>query len=568
MANKGKKRQKNKSLAAKVSFVTIIGMLIIGFVGLMVGLLVYVRTLINENNRDLLYVAVTAKSFLKDDPAFDGMAKEVMAVYDSMTEEERAKTGTEAYRERFAKITESEIYRESFDLLMRFRLLNALDNIYFVIYDKDSSSLVHIIDTDRMDELGFKTGEWEYIKKRDIEELLSIREIPCYLHRSADNHLLFTTGICFPVIDDETLGFILTDYVMDDMHYDVLMFLTRFMVAIVIVMIIFGLLFSRYLKRRLVKPINEIASAAGSYGEKTAFGEAGEGCFSSLDIHTDDEVEILADVMKQMEENIGAYVKKLTEMTAREERAKAELDTAAQIQKAALPDVSGAYTDRNDFDIYATMEPAKVVGGDFYDFFLVDDDHLCVIIADVSDKGMPAALFMMSVQAVIRNNAMMGKSPADVLTDTNSAIRSNNKLEMFVTVWLGILELSTGLLTYANAGHEPVAIQRGNGEFEFVKGQKKPAIGIWQGMKYLEQEIALLPGDKVFLYTDGVTEAQNDKEEFFGGEHLLKTLNSRNTGLSKDIVENVRNGISSFIGDAEQYDDITMLCLKYNSFNG
>ncbi len=563
MKYKGKKRQKNKSLAAKVSIATIIGMLIIGLVGLTVGLLIFVSSLINENNRDLLYVTATARAFLNDDPAAEEMAKEVMAVYGSMTEDERAKTGTAAYRDRFVKITESENYLKVHELLMRFRLLNAVDNIYFVVYDKDSSSLVHITDTDSYDELGFKTGEWEHIEKEDIEQFLKRETIPCYIHRSAGNRLLFTTGISFPVIDDVTQGMVLADYVRDDLDYDIAVFMTRFAVSTVAVTLIFGMIISRYLKRGLVKPINEIANAARSYGERATSGEEEKRCFSSLDIHTGDEVEVLGDVMKQMEENIGVYVKELTEMTAREERTRAELDTAAQIQQAALPDVFTAFTDRNEFDIYATMEPAKVVGGDFYDFFLVDDDHLCIVIADVSDKGMPAALFMMSVQALLRNNAMLGKSPAEVLSDTNSAIRSNNELEMFVTIWLGILEISTGILRYANGGHEPVAISRGNAGFAFVEGQDRPAVGIFGGISYLEQEIVLLPGDKVFLYTDGVTEAMDEKEEFYGRERLLETLRSLDTDLSKNVIEGVRSSISSFTGDAEQYDDMTMLCLIY-----
>lgn len=563
MTDKEKKRQKNKSLAAKVTTATIIGMSITGLVGLVVGLVIYVRTLVTENTRDLCYVTATVSSFIKDDAAVSELAEEVMSVYGSMTEKERAETGTEAYRKRFANITENETYQNTYDLLMQFRLRNALDNIYFIVYDKDRSSLVHIIDTDNHDELGYKTGDWEFISQKDIGQFLDRETIPCYIHRSKTGDLLFTTGIYFPVIDDETKGIVLADFIRDDMAYDIAVFMTRFMLAIAVVTILFGLILSRYLRHGLVKPINEIANAAKSYGENVSPGEEREKCFSSLDIHTGDEVEILGDVMKQMEENIGVYVKELTEMTARQERTRAELDTAARIQKTTLPDVFPTYKDRNDFDIYATMEPAKVVGGDFYDFFFVDDDHLCVLIADVSDKGMPAALFMMSAKAVLKDNAMMGKSPEEILSDTNSAISSNNKLVMFVTIWLGILELSSGLLTYANAGHEPQVFTRGNEGFEFVTSKKKPAIGVFGGIRYMNEETDLLPGDKILLYTDGVTEAKNSNGEFFGRERLLESLRSKDMDLSKDIIENVRDSISTFTGDAEQYDDMTMLCLTY-----
>lgn len=564
MVYKEKKRQKNKSLAGKVTLATIIGTSIIGLVGLVVGLVIFVRTLIGENTRDFLYVSMTARAFIKDDAAVDELINEVMDIYGVLTEEERAETGTEAYRRHFSGISQREDYQRLYDLLLRFRLLNAVDNIYLVVYDKENSSLVHIIDTDDFDELGFKTGEWEYIGEKDIEQFFTREEVPCYIHRSVDNKIVFSTGSYFSVIDDETYGMVMADFVRDDLTYDISRFMMRYVVAIAVAAIIFGLILNRQLKRGLVKPINEIANAARSYGKEGKPGEEKGNHFSSLDIHTGDEVEILGDVMKQMEQNLGTYVKKLTEMTAREERGRAELDTAAQIQKAALPDSFPAFPDRTEFDIYATMEPAKVVGGDFYDFFLIDDDHLCFVIADVSDKGIPASLFMMSAQTVIRSNALMGKSPADILTDTNAAICANNKLFMFVTVWLGILEISTGLLTYANAGHEPVVISRGDEGFEFVRGQKKPAIGMRPKVGFLEQEITLLPGDKVFLYTDGVTDAQVRRGEFFGRQRLLETLRNLDKDSCKFIIESVRDSISSFTGDVEQFDDMTMLCLKYN----
>ncbi len=563
MADKEKKRQKNRSLASKVTFATIIGALVIGLVGLVVGLVIYVRMLVMENARDFLYVTVTARSFIKDEAAVDDLTKEVMDIYGSLGEDERRETGTEEYRRLFAEVSKREDYQEFYDLLNRFRLLNAVDNVYFVVYDEENSSLVHVIDTDSFDKLGYKTGDWEYIAKKDMEQFLAREDIPCYVHRSAANSLVFTTGSYFKVIDDKTYGMILADFIIGDMAYDIAMFMIRFVVAIAIAAIIFGLVLNRQLKHGLVEPINKIADAARSYGEEGTPGETGESPFSSLDIRTGDEIEILGDVMKQMEQNLGTSVKNLTDMTAREERARAELDAAAQIQKAALPAVFPAFPDRNEFDVYATMEPAKVVGGDFYDFFLVDDDHLCVLIADVSDKGMPAALFMMSSQAVLRNNAMMGKSPADILSDANAAICANNKLRMFVTVWLGILELSTGFLTYANAGHEPVAISRGDQGFEFVKGQQRPAIGIIPEIRYLEQEIAFLPGDKVFLYTDGVTETEDSQKEFFGSSRLLETLRNADADSCRDVIQSVREGISSFAQGATQYDDTTMLCFMY-----
>ena len=196
----------------------------------------------------------------------------------------------------------------------------------------------------------------------------------------------------------------------------------------------------------------------------------------------------------------------MTRVTAEKERIGTELALATRIQADMLPNIFPAFPDRTDFDIYATMDPAKEVGGDFYDFFLIDDDHLCMVMADVSGKGVPAALFMMASKIILRNNAMMGKSPAKILGPTN-AICSNNQEEMFVTVWLGILEISTGKLTAANAGHEYPVMKRPDGRFELLKDKHGFVVGGMEGVKYKDYELQLEPGAKLFLYTDGVPEA-------------------------------------------------------------
>lgn len=244
-------------------------------------------------------------------------------------------------------------------------------------------------------------------------------------------------------------------------------------------------------------------------------------------------------------------------------RIESELNLASGIQADMLPNIFPAFPDRKEFDIYATMEPAKEVGGDFYDFFLIDDDHLCMIMADVSGKGVPAALFMMASKIILANNAMMGKSPAQILTDTNAAICSNNREEMFVTVWLGILEISTGKLTAANAGHEYPAIKHADGSFELFKDNHGLVIGGMDGIKYKEYTISLEPGSKVFLYTDGVPEATDSQSKMFGVQQMLSALNSDCDASPEATLKNVRAAVDRFVKDAEQFDDLTMLCAEY-----
>lgn len=240
-----------------------------------------------------------------------------------------------------------------------------------------------------------------------------------------------------------------------------------------------------------------------------------------------------------------------------------ELNLATRIQEDMLPNVFPPFPERKEFDIYASMTPAKEVGGDFYDFFLIDDDHLCMVIADVSGKGVPAALFMMAAKIIISDNAMMGKTPAQILTDTNALICSNNREEMFVTVWLGILEISTGKITASNAGHEYPVLKRQSGDFEFFKDKHGFVIGGMEGVKYKDYEIELEPGSSLFLYTDGVPEAENGKGEMFGAGRLLSALNSQSTGSPEQIIKNVKSAVDGFVDKNEQFDDLTMLCFKF-----
>ena len=245
------------------------------------------------------------------------------------------------------------------------------------------------------------------------------------------------------------------------------------------------------------------------------------------------------------------------------ERVNSELHMASQIQSSMLPHDFPPFPERGDFDIYATMVPAREVGGDFYDFFMIDDDHLGLVMADVSGKGIPASLFMMISKVILKTYAMGNISPAEVLQKTNTEICSNNKMEMFVTVWLGILELSTGRIVAANAGHEYPVIGRAGGEFELIKGKHDFVVGGMEGLKYHEYELQLEPGDKLFLYTDGAPEAENTNNEMFGAERMLNALNTDPDATPEQLLKNLREAIDEFSAGAEPFDDLTMLAIEY-----
>ena len=246
------------------------------------------------------------------------------------------------------------------------------------------------------------------------------------------------------------------------------------------------------------------------------------------------------------------------------ERIGAELAVASRIQLNSLPKTFPPFPDRKEFDIYASMTPAKEVGGDLYDFFLIDEEHLGFFIGDVTGKGVPAALFMMVASSLLRNAAMSGAGPAEVLETVNRQICYRNPEEMFVTVWLGILEISTGVLTAANAGHEYPAIKRADESFELLKQKHGFVIGGMEEIRYREYELQLNPGDKLFVYTDGVPEAANVHEELFGTERMLAALCRAESGTPFEILEAVRQDVQQFAGSEPQSDDLTMLCLQYN----
>ena len=281
-------------------------------------------------------------------------------------------------------------------------------------------------------------------------------------------------------------------------------------------------------------------------------------------VQRNDEIGDLAVSFNDMAGSLKQYIADLTRVTAEKERIGAELNVATKIQADMLPRIFPAFPDRTEIDIFAAMDPAKEVGGDFYDFFLVDDDHLCMVMADVSGKGVPAALFMVIAKTLIKNQAQLGKSPAEILYNVNNQLCDGNEMEMFVTVWLAILDMSTGKGVAANAGHEHPALCRKNGKYELVEYRHSPAVAVMEEMRFKEHEFTLYPGDHLFVYTDGVPEATNAEKELFGSERMLTALNRQPDANPRKVLKHVRQAVDDFVQDAEQFDDLTMLCLEYN----
>lgn len=318
-------------------------------------------------------------------------------------------------------------------------------------------------------------------------------------------------------------------------------------------------------QRYLTAPIMRIIKSSTSFVKDMKSGTDPENLvYEDAKVTPQGDIAMLADNVKSLADSVASYMVNLRDTTAEKERIGAELSVATQIQADMLPRIFPPFPERQEFDLYATMTPAKEVGGDFYDFFLIDDDHLGLVMADVSGKGIPAALFMVIAKTLIKNRCQLGGNPAEILSYVNDQLCEGNEAELFVTVWLAIIEISTGKGMAANAGHEHPAIRREASSWELVKYKHSPAVAIMEGLRFREHEFELHSGDSLFVYTDGVTEATNARNELFGEEKLLEALNRDSNAQPQELLTNIRGDIDTFVGEAPQFDDITMMCLKWN----
>ena len=277
-----------------------------------------------------------------------------------------------------------------------------------------------------------------------------------------------------------------------------------------------------------------------------------------VNVRSNEEFAVLSDDINSTVDTLKRYIKEA------DERIDKELELARQIQHSALPSVFPPYPNRTDFDIYAQMHAAKEVGGDFYDFYLLGKDKLAFLIADVSGKGIPAAMFMMTSKTLIKSLVESGIEPSEAFTQANNKLCENNDAGMFVTAWLGILDLNTGLLKYVNAGHNPPLIKRNGGYFEYICSKPNFFLAGMENIKYQTNEIQLSSGDEIFLYTDGVTEATDISKELFGEDRLIESLNENDNLSVEQLCNKVKSNVDKFVGNALQFDDITMLAVKFN----
>ena len=467
----------------------------------------------------------------------------------------------ETYYSRYQEVESLPEYQKLLAELQEYGRKNQTSSIYIGYTDIDTGYGVYLID-------GSGEGEASPIGTADPVEPVTYAEIlkgnygfPPNITNYPEYGWLCSVGTGIYGEDGSIIGTLCIDISMDDVKMDGYTFLGSLGILMLIAAVVLLTLIIYTMNRMVVRPINRLAQAAASFVSEREE-DTQESVIARAEVHTGDEIENLYDSMKKMELDINTYIHDLTAITAEKERISAELDVAKTIQASMLPCTFPAFPNRNEFDVFASMTPAKEVGGDFYDFFLIDPDHFAMVIADVSGKGVPAALFMVVARTMIKNTALSGCSPAEILASVNNQLCENNEANMFVTVWIGILTISTGSMICSNAGHEFPAIRR-NGTYELIKDKHGLVLGVMEDMQYTEYEIKVEPGDQLFVYTDGVPEATNAQDELFGTDRMVVLLNQYADETPDPLLHHVKAGIDDFVGDAPQFDDLTMLSLLY-----
>ena len=334
-----------------------------------------------------------------------------------------------------------------------------------------------------------------------------------------------------------------------------------YILLVLIIIFLLAALISTKFATRLAAPVVRLTNDVSKI--------EGDNLDFTWDIDTGDEVQTLAKSFEFMTDRMKQYIEDITVITAEKERIGAELSVATHIQASMLPSLFPPFPDRKEFELYAKMDPAKEVGGDFYDFFFVDDDHIALVIADVSGKGVPAALFMVIAKTLIKNHAKAQDNVDGILASANDQLCEGNGEEMFVTAWIGVIDLRTGLMRYCDAGHEYPYIIHSDGNVEMLKPpKKKPPLAAMEGIKYMANELMLQKGDCIFLYTDGVPEATDANDQLYGTDRLEKILTEKAYDDTETLLTDVRADVDAFVGDAPQFDDLTMLAFRLKDLTG
>ena len=465
-------------------------------------------------------------------------------------------------------------YREMYDLFNQLKKDGDVTYLSLVIPDEDSvcfyiDAMVEEMGDDPANQLPYGS-DILYVDAANPNDPADMEKYIFIWEQYAENK-----GIDQPIVTDNDYGYNYTgvsviqdengkavaeiQYILD--MSEVRAYLNSFLVNMLLISFaIIGITILAYIffvRKTVTKPVGELTRFTQEITKTNVFEN------QRIEIKTGDEIEQLSQSFNFMLEELEDYIANLSKVTAEKERIGAELDIAKHIQASMLPCIFPAFPDRTEFDIYATMDPAKEVGGDFYDFFMVDDRHLAIVMADVSGKGVPAALFMVIGKTLIKDHTTPDRDLGQVFAEVNNMLCDANSEGLFITAFEGVLDLVTGEMNYINAGHEMPFICKAGGDFEGYKVRPGFILGGMEDIVYRAGSCTIEPGDKICLYTDGVPDAINMEEERYDHQRLEKMLNQVKNGTPAEILPAIKRDIDEFVGAAEQFDDITMLCLSY-----
>ncbi|MBD5139791.1 MAG: SpoIIE family protein phosphatase [Ruminococcus sp.] len=454
--------------------------------------------------------------------------------------------------------TEDDYYRQ----VQRFLAISQAqtDLEYYSVFVPYEEELAYIWDVgsgEGVRPLGYREAYME--GGQEIARQICANTYPERIIVTRDSEYGYIASAYAPVLDSagETVAIVGVDLSMPGIRKALFHFLITVIFSVTAVVALLMGLFYVFIRKNIITPIDRLNRATkemvGSLESEETF---------HVEIHTGDEIEELSESFAQMYLELREYLRELSVVTAEKERIGAELDIATQIQADMLPSIFPAFPEREEMDIYALMDPAKEVGGDFYDFFMVDDTHLAMVMADVSGKGVPAALFMVIGKTLIKDHTKPGRPLGEVFTEVNRLLCESNKEGLFITAFECVLDLRTGDMVYVNAGHEPPIIATCNEGYSVRSVTPQFVLAGFDEMTYKSGELKLAPGDRLFLFTDGVTEATNAKEELYGMDRLCEVLCANAEKKPRELLQTVKQAVDGFVGEAEQFDDITMLGME------
>ncbi|MBQ6442057.1 MAG: SpoIIE family protein phosphatase [Lachnospiraceae bacterium] len=582
-------KKKTSIKQAIVSLIVVVSLLL-SLVFLAVATVFFVSEL-TETYSDMEMAVTGACAEAVSPKELKQLAEACNEIYCSIEDPETEfETDRETYLSHFKEIQESDLYKKVWQTLNAERRPTGVTALDYVLIFPDQDVGIYIMDASDVNVLPcgelFTVQQPVYYTCQNLgidlpgadsfyRKSLAIygeepgRDFDGFISYSTTYHEVWTDGRALYVEPAKGIyAYMMADIPVNEVQIRVVIYIVEVALVSALLTIIVCLFVSRSTQADIADPIREISSKADYFVESY-----------ELRADTRDETHIFEELkaemlkvrelyelsrsLQSMELEMNSYLRDLDTMINDRARISTELDIATRIQTSMLPSVFPAFPDRQEFDLFASMKPAKEVGGDFYDFFLVDSDHLALVMADVSGKGIPAALFMTVSRSMIRNRTERGGSPGEILVDVNDSLCEQNMGDMFVTVWLGILTISTGEIVASSAGHEYPAIYGNDGRYALLKDKHGLACGAMKGVRYRDYTVSLPPGGRLFLYTDGVPEATDLQETLFGTDRMLEALNNGTAENPADTIEGVHEAVDRFVGQAEQFDDTTMLSLWY-----